>query len=254
MEPEQPDCELTTSPRQKKPSKFSSVVWRTKQIVAVAQLLNHSLTPETIAMYIESLSDLSDEQFRDGLKRSVDELDWFPKPAQLRKLAGIGQEDVKSVEADHAWNYVQDYLRRWGVNPLPVRCAGRLTMPPTIPPRIDYALRRIGGLSAVNQVSLDSLPFMRKDFAEAYLQAAIAAQLVPQLEEAFGVRQLPGTVKKLGAGKPLETDSEQNSHPPQLKPKGITEPLSDAELRDRRKMLKQQLILLMGRMRTASVG
>jgi len=49
-----------------------------------------------------------------------------------------------------------------------IEARGKTLEPPPLPPRIDYALRRIGGLRAVNQITERSRPFMYKDFCEAY--------------------------------------------------------------------------------------
>ena len=57
---------------------------------------------------------------------------------------------------------------------MPLHSEGKIIDPPALPSRIEYALRRIGGLRGLNQVTADSRPFMYKDFCGAYNQAPIA--------------------------------------------------------------------------------
>src|SRR5438309_2053585 len=87
-ETEQSAGRLTISLPQKKQSQFSSVEWRTKQLLAMAEVFREPLTAELLAMYVESLADLSDEQIRLCAGRAIRGLKWFPKPAELRELVG----------------------------------------------------------------------------------------------------------------------------------------------------------------------
>lgn len=141
-------------------------------------------------MYTESLADLSDAQIRLCIGRAIRELEWFPKPAKLRELAGVGKpEDARKVEANAAWESANRYLQRHGV----VKYDRDFITRPPLPPRIEYALRRIGGLSGLNQITADSRPFMYRDFCEAYELAPMAELLAPQLEEKFPAKQLLGS-------------------------------------------------------------
>src|ERR1700722_6901842 len=79
---------LAISLPEKKQSRFSNVEWRIKQLVAVGEVFKESLPPERHPMYVESLAGLSDDQIRICIGRAVRELEWFPKPAKLRELAG----------------------------------------------------------------------------------------------------------------------------------------------------------------------
>src|SRR5438552_11065737 len=80
---------------------------------------------------------------------------------------------------------------------MPLHSEGKIIDPPALPSRIEYALRRIGGLRGLNQVTADSRPFMYKDFCGAYNQAPIAESLSPQLAESFGTSRLLGQPKQL---------------------------------------------------------
>ena len=53
-------------------------------------------------------------------------------------------------------------------------------------PRADYALRRIGGFQALHQMDISRMPFVYRDFCEAYAQAPLAEQMAPRLQQQFG--------------------------------------------------------------------
>jgi transcriptional regulator with XRE-family HTH domain len=97
--------------------------------------------------------------------------------------AGASDKDLQRVEAESAFDLACDYLREHGVDLLPTYCKGRLVPPPPLPPRIDYALRRIGGLRGLNELTEDSRPSLRRDFIEAYKDAPLAEQMRPTLQK-----------------------------------------------------------------------
>ena len=181
-----------TSAPQKKPSASSSVEWRARRLITLAEVFKEVLTPECIAIYIESLVDLSDEQFARATFRALQELEWFPKPVKLRELAGISLEGARDIEAAAAFSWVENYLQNWGVDATPIFSKGKFVTPPPLPSRIEYALRRIGGLRILNQVTAQSLPFLRKDFIQAYSQSPLAERLEPRFAEMFKEMKLPG--------------------------------------------------------------
>jgi hypothetical protein len=80
---------------------------------------------------------------------------------------------------------------------LPIRTGGKSVAPPPLDPRAEYALRRIGGLHSLHQMDVTRMPFMYRDFCEAYTQAPLAEHLAPRLEERFGSRAASGKVKEL---------------------------------------------------------
>jgi hypothetical protein len=201
------------------------------------------MTAECLALYVESLSDLSDDQFTICVGRAMKESHWFPKPAVLREFVMPKAEDVRQVEADAAWRYANEYLQKWGVDRMPLCSGGKRIEAPRIRERVDYALRRIGGLPGLNRVTTESRPFVRKDFIEAYNLAPLAESLSPQLIEKFGDTNLLGEVKQLAGEKRLAPE-----HNPHLATKPVVsatvkkapEPTTDAQRRDRREMLLQQ--------------
>jgi hypothetical protein len=224
-------------------SNFSSADKRlaktTQQLIALATAFRETLTPECLAIYVESLSDLSDDQVRQAVGRAIRELKFFPRVAELRELAGAAAKDQRTVEAEAAWKYANAYLREWGVDRMPLFRSGATIEAPPIPARIDYALRRIGGLRGLNQITEENRPFVFKDFCEAYNLAPIADSLAPQLTGKFPA--IEGQVKQLPAGAKMERRGRKiKPSEMRAKSKPIPQPLTDAQRRDRLEILRQQ--------------
>jgi hypothetical protein len=219
------------------------------QLTNLAEAFAESLTPERLDIYTNSLVDLQLPQLAIAFKRALCELRFFPKISELRDLAGFKAEDQRKVEAEAAWKYANDYLRKWGVERLPERSGGRWIVAPDLPARIDYALRRIGGLWGLNQVTSESYPFKYKEFCEAYELAPMADFLAPQLQEKFPAAQLLGDLQRhLTDGKSDKPGScVRPISRPQFVAKKIPEPLTESQIRDRREMLRQQRDKLQGK-------
>jgi|SRR5262249_24475959 len=99
------------SPPPKRQSQSSRVEWRTKQLLALAEVFREPLTAECMAMYVESLSDMTDNQIRVSIGRAVRELKWFPKPAELRELAGANAEQQDQAELARPGKYLPRLFR-----------------------------------------------------------------------------------------------------------------------------------------------
>jgi len=137
---------------------------------------------------------------------------FFPAIADIVEListwhGNADREDGQKVQANAAWNYVNEYLRKWGADLLPLYSNGKITIPPPLDARTDYALRRIGGLQALNHVELANLPFMYRDFCEAYRLTPVADSMARLLQEQFGGKLL-GNVKQLGPVKSCEPNTQ----------------------------------------------
>ena len=147
--------------------------------------LKQALTDTQAYVHMEEWGQIANEVGFEALKVAVQDVlrngsEWFPSVKAIRDLAGLNQSDRAAVEADKAWEFLQRHLREWGVDGLDFYC-GRWEHPPDLPPRIKHALRAVGGLQAVNQVKIDSLPFMRRDYIEAYRLAGLDPELRLQL-------------------------------------------------------------------------
>ena len=185
--------------------------WISKQLTGLAEGFGESLTVERVEIYIDGLTDIPQDRLRVAFSRALYESKFFPKLAELRTLSGQGAEDEKKVEAEAAWRYVNEYLRKWGVNRLPIRSSGKWITAPTLEPRLEYAIRQIGGLWRLNQVTDENFPFIFRDFCEAYALAPLAELMAPQLAERFGDRKLIGNLKQLIEVKetPLQTSGQK---------------------------------------------
>src|ERR1700733_1658686 len=147
--------------------------WIVDQLTVLAVALDVQLTPQRMQIYAEDLAELSLDELQMAFVRARRE--WsrtgvFPTLSELRDLAGAGAKDRRLVEAQLAWDRVQSFLVEWGVNPLPLWSQGKVINPPRLDERTDYALRRVGGLWAVNAVQVGesadprALSFIRKEF------------------------------------------------------------------------------------------
>jgi hypothetical protein len=175
--------------------------WISDQLTVLAEAFGEPLTAERVEIYVGGLADISRDQLRIAFGRALYELKWFPKLAELRDLAGSKTEELK-VEAQAAWNYVNDYLRKWGVDRLPVRSDGKLITAPPLEPRLEYAVRQIGGLWRLNQVTDQNYHFIFRDFCDAYALAPLAELMEPQLLEKFSVPELVGQAKEFPTANP----------------------------------------------------
>ena len=143
-----------------------------------------------------TLDDIPQDRLRVAFRRALNESTFFPKVAELRGWAGASVEDEKKVEAQAAWNHVNEYLRKWGVDKLPIRSSGQWITAPPLEPRLEYAVRQIGGLWRLNQITDENYAFVLRDFCEAYTLAPVAELMAPRLLEQFAHQKLLGNVKQ----------------------------------------------------------
>jgi len=210
--------------------------WISKQLTVLAEAFGESLTVERVEIYVGGLVDIPRERLETAFRRALYELKWFPKLSELRDLSGSNADDRKKVEAQAAWDYVNEYLRKWGVDQLPVRSGGKWITAPPLEPRLEYAIRRIGGLWRLNQVTDESYPFIYRDFCEAYTLAPVAELMSPQLLEQFGPRNLLGDVRQLAEAETTERQpvtSESQGDVPSLSSVSELTPERKVELRQK---------------------
>ena len=241
-ETEQNAGRLKISPPQKKQSLFSSVEWRTKQLLAMAEVFREPLTAELLAMYVESLTDLSDEQIRVCVGRAIRELKWFPKPAELRELVSYNPEEEQDAEARAAWDVVVDFTDKY-IQSDPQGCyvvdqGVRRVPPPVLSQRILDTVRRTGGWRAYKLMDAADLPHQQRRFM-AEFKAWAAVEQIPVSRFLTELPRLQLVAKPMDPLRITESKQEQQKAPAH-KTKAIREPLTDAQLRDRREMLRQQ--------------
>ncbi len=178
--------------------------WISDQVTMLAEAFGEQLTLERVEIYARALCDIPREHLQIAFQRALRERTWFPKVAELRELAGTAlPEEKKKAEANAAWNQVNEYLRKWGVDLWPIYSGGKVITPPALEPRLEYALRKIGGLWRLNQVTDESYPFVYRDFCEAYNLAPVADLMAPQLSEQFSNQALAGRMQQLSEMKAI---------------------------------------------------
>ena len=126
--------------------------WISDQLTMLAEAFGEPLTEERMEIYARSLADIPQDQLRISFQHALNQLTWFPKLVELRRLAGADTESEKKIEADAAWVHVNDYLRKWGVDLLPIYSGGNKTTPPPLDPQ-----HRICPYAE----SVDSVPLIR---------------------------------------------------------------------------------------------
>jgi len=109
------------------------------------------------------------EQFDSILAEHIRNSRWFPTVAELRQRAGMAQSTQDQIEANQAWEWIRWFAtHNWHPD------IGLYNHAPAIPPRIDYAMRQVGGLRIIAACGDAQLPFVRKDFMEAFELAPLA--------------------------------------------------------------------------------
>lgn len=171
--------------------------------------LKQPLTEDQADIHMEEWAAIAEEVGFETLAAAVrdvmrNDTEWFPSVKAIRERAGLKEAQMVAVEAGEAWDFVQRHLREWGSDGMPQWCRGGVMRePPALPRRIDYAVRQLGGLWAINQVTNASLPFMRKDFIEAYKMAPVAEQMQPQLRASLQGKKLASDLKQLAPAKAI---------------------------------------------------
>ncbi len=113
--------------------------------------------PEGMLQWIESLDDLTDDEFCTALKRFSRESKDFPSPAAVRSFAGsVGLSD--SDRATIAWAKVRESIRKVG---------GYATVT-FDDPLITASIREMGGWVQLCETNTDDLKWREQDFRRIY--------------------------------------------------------------------------------------
>ena len=118
------------------------------------------------------LTQVGEERFDQALAEHIRESKFFPTIAELRERAGMRKVDLDAVDANDHWMRLKRFIATNYYEDL-----GGLQNSDKIPPRVEYAMNAIGGARAIYFAELDTEPFKRKDFLEAYRLAPLHAQV-----------------------------------------------------------------------------
>jgi hypothetical protein len=209
--------------------------WVSEQVALLFLALGYALTPERQVLFAQALADVPKSSLETAFSAAVRQLSFEPRPADIRKLAGLAPEQQELGEAHKAWDLVCAFADKWvaadhegvfrmhqGVRSEPI---------PTLSQRILDVVRRTGGWEPYKWRTTKSLPFLERDFLQEY-KVWTYAEFVDESK-----MLTPGEVlKQLKAPVPLKSMPAPESPRPQK----LQEPLTEAQLVDRREILRQQ--------------
>jgi hypothetical protein len=218
---------------------------RLSQLGALANIFGAEPTGAVLDMYSQALADLSEEQFSRAITVVIRQLKFFPKPAELRELAmAAGSSVDRDAESRKAWEVVISFAGKW-VQSDPagggyvVSRGVRSSEPPTLSQQIIDTVRRTGGWPTYKCMTNDDYPFVQKRFFEEYA-AWVAVEQIVLGKLLTEMPQLQLAAKPMDP-RPADCTRKVNSGDiPTLKRRATLEPLTEAQLRDRREMLRQQ--------------
>jgi hypothetical protein len=183
------------------------------------------------------LLEVGSLQFDQALSAHIRSSEWFPTVAKIREHACMKRADEDAVEAGSAWDFCVKFETRYWHPDL-----GTYRNAPAIPPRTAYALRQVGGLPSINNCKLDNLPFMQKNFIEAYRLAPMHERMQPQLEAVFG-GSLAELVEAKSMALPPRKEPVTDEDIAALKPFPSYKPVEDIDARRRELQAQAQRLL-----------
>lgn len=205
-------------------------------VAQTAEILKAELSPAEAAFWSELLNPYPVERIKAAFSKHIRTETFFPKPAQIFALL---DGDQKS-EALAAWDAAVDFVSKWvqsdpyGNYRIEQGC--RRTPPPQLAQRILDTVRLAGGWRAIRCMT-DDAPFVKKAFVEAYESWTAIREVPPdRLLVEIAQKALPAKPAPRPTGQPVGVAST-----PTRAVKRIPEPLTAAQLQDRRALLKQQI-------------
>ena len=227
-----------------------NLAWVMEQVAVLAVTFDCDITAERLRIYAENLADIPRDQLVVAFRRALQELKFFPRIAELRELAIGSAAQNADAEALRAWENAIDFANKWVCSDVygqyAVDGGCRAEQPPLLSQRILHAVRACRGWRAFKCRTPENEAFLRKDFLEAY-KLAPTMETIPldrlfTIAPALRLLEMPKPAKPapdIGTPTPVE--------PPKVGMKPIPEPLTEAQIRDRREMLQQQRALVLKR-------
>jgi hypothetical protein len=235
MRTERSADKLTTWQPETQPSVILG--WLVEQLTVLAEAMGETMTAARLKIYAADLADIEGAALAVAFQRARRECRFFPKIAELRELAGVGRAEQQDAEARRAWDELTKFVRKYVGNDVHSNFCpehGSYSNFPKLCDRILDTVRRTGGWKVYACMTDDDFPFMQKRFfAEYEAWSAVERIELPEL-----ISQMPQLHL---VAKPMEPRKVMPAPMvPQVRIKKIPEPLTDAQLRDRREMLRQQ--------------
>lgn len=167
--------------------------------------------------------EIGQDAFSEALRKAVHESEYFPTIAKVRICAGITSEQKDSAAADAAWLLVEDWIGKWHGLVFPVFKAGTvIEKAPKLPARVAYAVRVVGGVDAIANVNDKGLPFLRKEFSEAFERYELSGRIGSEMQLAAP------EVKRL-----MTSAVDEKAMQPPAK-RAVAAPLSDEEIEQKK--------------------
>lgn len=212
------------------------LAWIIERLGVLAIVFNYQITPERQMIYAQQLSDVPKESLIAAFDYLSRNSEFFPTIAKIRQSCGMDSGQVGSAEARLAWEQLEAFVRKYVDCDVEGRFGpehGSYDNYPKLSDRILDTVHRTGGWRVYKRLTDDDFPFQQKRFFEEYAAWTIERQIpTDRLLTTNPLKQLGGEVVKrarLNYPKPV---------PHTIKP--IPHPMTDAEMRDRREMLRQQ--------------
>lgn len=229
------------------PQRAERLCWIIDQLTMVAIAKGQTYTAERLRINAEDLIDIPQDALALAFARARRELDYLPQVSEIRRLALVDEAGRLDGEMRAAWDVLIDFVAKYVGNDVHgVFGPEHGWYPksyPTMSDRILDTVRRTGGWKAYKCMTQKDLPFVQKRFFEEYT-AWTAVERVDASKLIASMPQLRLVPK--GVDQPTKVPPETIA-PPVFKAKPIPKAMTDAELRDRREMLRQQTEALKAR-------
>lgn len=154
-----------------------------KLISDLADLFGVTLTPQQFAWYELALQDLPHQRVVQAMQHAMLSCKFFPKPAELRELAGVNEKLSSSEQAEIAWKAVLSAIRQVGEYDS-VDFSDRV---------INATIRDLGGWIKVAGIESKDLHWLEQRFCRAYL-ANLKVALPPE-----SLKRLSGFTETMNA-------------------------------------------------------
>jgi len=219
--------------------------WIIDQLSLAAIAKGQVFSPERLRINAEDLIDIPQAALQEAFGKARRELDYAPTVVEIRRLALADKDGQRDAESRAAWDLVTKHVSKWGRWGEDYLHAFIEKDAPVLPPRITDSVRRTGGWGAYLGLSYNTddhrrdAAFQQKRFYEEY-------KVWERVEgEAVELKQLlpaPEATRLIEATTMPRLAAELAPVAPPLPPPkaGRTEELTDAELADRRRLLRQQ--------------
>lgn len=132
-------------------------------LLPLSELFGKTVSKAVWAIYYETLKDIPNERIRAAANKAATTLKFFPKPVEIRELAGMGEPGGNlELMAGMAWGLVRERIS----NGSPYDSVN-------FGPLVNGVLESMGGWVYLTELSRDELVKWRsKDFVKLYISRA----------------------------------------------------------------------------------